>query len=166
MPYKEVTMKHIIQILLIILFIPLLSYSSTIEEDKSLAELGNSGAAFRLGAKYLNGNGVEKDYKKAKYYLEIAAKKNHSYALYDLGYMYLYGEGVAQDYFKAYEYFERSADYDFPPAYYIMGIMYYDGAGVKQNNKKAYELCKKAIDKGYKTSAIILDHDNKTIIVK
>lgn len=159
-------MNRLIFFLIITLF-PLIVFSSeNMKSDEELAVLGNSGAAFRLGSKYLNGEGIEKDYNKAKYYLELAALKNHAHAMYNLGYMYLYGEGVAQDYLMAFDYFQQSAEYNFAPAMYILGLMYYDGAGVKKNNKKAYEYCKKSFDNGYKTDSITLDHKNKTIIVK
>ena len=141
--------KFIVLLIVLLIFPTVLFSQATIKSDEELALLGNSGAAFRLGARYLNGDGVAVDYEKAKYYLEIAAEQNHAHALYDLGYMYLYGEGVAQNYLMAYDYFERSSDFDFAPAFYIIGIMYYDGAGVKKNNKKAYEYCKKAFEKGY-----------------
>ena len=153
--------------ILLLMLIPVIVYANqSIENDLKLASLGNSGAAFRLGSRYLNGEGVEKDYEKAKYYLELAAEKKHSHALYGLGYMYLYGIGVQQAYLMAYDYFEQSKDVGFVPAYFIIGLMYYDGAGVKQNDKKAYEYCKTAIDRGYKTENIILDHRNKKIIIK
>ena len=159
-------MNKFIVLIVLLIFPTVLFSQATIKSDEELALLGNSGAAFRLGARYLNGDGVAVDYEKAKYYLEIAAEQNHAHALYDLGYMYLYGEGVAQNYLMAYDYFERSSDFDFAPAFYIIGIMYYDGAGVKKNNKKAYEYCKKAFEKGYKSNNVELDHNNKTLIIK
>ena len=153
--------------LLLFVFIPVIVYANqSLENDLKLANIGNRGAAFRIGARYLNGEGVEQDYEKAKYYLERAADKNHSHALYDLGYMYLYGIGVEKDYMMAYDYFERSKDVGFVPAYFIIGLMYYDGAGVKKKDKKAYEYCKTAIERGYKTNNIILDHKNKKILIK
>lgn len=155
------------KIILMFIMIPTLVYANqSLENDLKLASIGNSGAAFRLGSRYLNGEGVEKDYEKAKYWLEIAAEKNHSHALYDLGYIYLYGIGVEKDYLMAYDLFERAKDVGFIPAYFIIGLMYYDGAGVKKNDKKAYEYCKTAIERGYKTSNVILDHKNKKIIIK
>lgn len=159
-------MKKLIFSVMLCLIFPLITYAEdSLKGDEELALMGNSGAAFRLGARYLNGSGVEKDYEKAKYYLEMAALKDHAHALYDLGYMYLYGVGVEKDYLMAFDYFQRSTDFDFAPAYYIIGIMYHDGAGVKQNEKKAYEYCKKAFEKGYKTDVIALDHKNKKIII-
>ena len=62
--------------ILFLMLIPVIEYANqSIENDLKLASLGNSGAAFRLGSRYLNGEGVEKDYEKAKYYLELAAEK-------------------------------------------------------------------------------------------
>ncbi len=159
-------MKKLIILLTLLFSVPYTAFcEQSIEKDKQLSDMGNSGASFRLGSRYLNGEGVEKNYQLAKHYLELAAEKKHAHALYDLGYMYLYGEGVQKDYLMAYDYFERATDFGFAPAYYIIGIMYYDGAGVKKNDKKAYEFCKKAIDNGYKTKSITLDHKNKRIIV-
>lgn len=154
------------------MFIFVLSFSvygesSRIEKDIELANMGNSGAALRVGSAYLNGtSGVEKDYEKARYWLEISASKKNVRAMYSLGYMYLYGEGVEKDYKMAYDYFDDAKNLGFAPAYYILGIMFYDGAGVKKNYKKAYEYCKTAFNMGYKTNNIILDDDNKTIIIK
>ncbi len=153
--------------ILFLLLFPVIVYGNeALESDIQLANIGNSGAAFRVGLRYLDGNGVEKDYEKAKYYLKIAGDKNHANALYNLGYMYLYGIGVDKDYMIAYDYFEKSKNQGFTPAYFIIGLMYYDGAGVKQSHKKAYEYCKTAIDKGYKTENIILDHRNRRIVIK
>lgn len=159
-------MKRLIFLLVLYLVCSIVAYADdTLKSDEELALMGNSGAAFRLGARYLNGDGVEQDYEKAKYYLEAAALKNHAHALYDLGYMYLYGVGVEKDYLMAFDYFQRSTEFDFAPAYYIIGIMYHDGAGVKQNHKKAYEYCKKAFEKGYKTNVVELDHKNKKLVI-
>ena len=84
-------MNKILIMLTMLLIIPaFLSAQDSIKSDEELALLGNSGAAFRLGARYLNGDGVAIDYEKAKYYLEMAAEQNHAHALYDLGYMYFH----------------------------------------------------------------------------
>lgn len=141
--------------------------TSRIEKDIELANMGNSGAALRVGTAYLNGtSGLEKNYEKALYWLEKSASRKNARAMYNLGYMYLYGEGVEKDYKMAYDYFDDAKNLGFAPAYYILGIMFYDGAGVKKNHKKAYEYCKTAFSMGYKTDNVILDNDNKTIIIK
>lgn len=150
----------------IFLFLPLILFSDDLfKKDMELAELGNSGAEYRIGSAYLNGQGVDKDYDKAFFWLEKAAAKNHANALYNLGYMYLYGIGCERDYKKAFGYFDKAGKLDFVPAYYIMCIMYYDGAGVKKNLKRAYKYCSMALDKGYKSDTVTLDYDNKSIII-
>ena len=157
---------------LTIIFVTTLSYSSisygmsdSFSEDLELAKIGNSGAAFRLGTRYLNGIEVGIDYSKALYFLSEAAKKDHSNAIYSLGYMYLYGEGVEVDQKKAFKLFRRSALLDFAPSYYMLGLMYYDGIGTKKSERKAYFNIKAAFEKGYESKNIFLDHDNKKIIV-
>ena len=46
--------------LLLFVFIPVIVYANqSLENDLKLANIGNRGAAFRIGARYLNGEGVE-----------------------------------------------------------------------------------------------------------
>lgn len=152
----------------LVLFILLLASSSVfaktdLEQDMELAKLGNAGGEFRVGARYLNGEGVDTDYEQALYWLSRAAAKNHANALYDLGYMYLYGVGVSVDFVKAADYFEKSQKGGFLPASYILCVMYFDGAGVKQDMSLAYRNCKIAADGGYKPAGRIMDNATKTI---
>ena len=53
--------------ILFLVLIPVIVYANqSIDNDLKLVAVGNSGAAFRLGSRYLNGEGVEKDYEKAR----------------------------------------------------------------------------------------------------
>lgn len=61
-----------------------------------------------LGIFYLNGNGVEKDYLKARNYFELSSKLGNSNAYLNLGLLYSDGLGVKQDYLKAKEYYEKN----------------------------------------------------------
>ncbi|MBE2983209.1 SEL1-like repeat protein, partial [Enterobacter hormaechei] len=63
---------------------------SALEED---ASRGDVEAQTSLGIIYLNGDGVEKDYSKAKLWLEKAAGHNNQNALYSLGVIYSFGYG-------------------------------------------------------------------------
>ena len=56
---------------------------------------------FRLGSLYYNGDVVERNLEKAKYWFEKSAEQGDSDAQVSLGSMYLYGEGVEQDLEKA-----------------------------------------------------------------
>ena len=55
------------------------------------AEQGNLEARFNLGALYIGGHGVSKDYAKAIYYFTLAANRGHMLALYNLAMMHLNG---------------------------------------------------------------------------
>lgn len=69
-----------------------------------------------LGLMYLKGDGVDKDYIKAKYWLEKSAFSNFPPALYDLGVIYRNGEGVNVDINKATFLYEKSATLGYPNA--------------------------------------------------
>ena len=68
-------------------------------------ELGCAGAYYNLGCAYYNGDGVEVDMKKAKYYDELAAMNGDVHARYKLGCM----EGQAGNYHRAFKHFIISA---------------------------------------------------------
>ena len=54
----------------------------------------NAQARFNLGALYVGGHGVSKDYAKAIYYFTLAANRGHMLALYNLAMMHLNGFGT------------------------------------------------------------------------
>ena len=58
---------------------------------------------------YQNGEGVAKDYVKAREWYEKAAAAGESYAMNNLGLLYQNGLGVPQDYAKAREWREKAA---------------------------------------------------------
>ena len=70
-----------------------------LDEAKNLVDLGNM---------YYMGEGVERNYKKAKKYYEQAKRKNSIVALYKLGFMYENGKGVSKSYQKAKVYYEQA----------------------------------------------------------
>ena len=61
----------------------------------------NSDEELKLGLKYLNGEGVKQDYKKAFEWFSKAAEQGNTEAQLHLGQMYYNGEGVNQDDKKA-----------------------------------------------------------------
>ncbi|MDC5928278.1 tetratricopeptide repeat protein, partial [Proteus mirabilis] len=65
------------------------------------AKQGDSEAQVNLGVMYALGQGVEKDYAKAKIWYEKSASQGNSLAQHNLGVLYNYGLGVPQDYAKA-----------------------------------------------------------------
>ena len=85
-------------------------YATAIIEWRPLAETGNSGAQFLLGAAYYFGHGVIQDYKQAANWYRLAAEQKHSSAQYYIGIMFENGRGVLQDNILAHMWFNISAD--------------------------------------------------------
>ena len=62
-------------------------YAKANELFLKAGELGCAAAYYNLGINYLNGDGVDVDKKKVKYFFELAAMGGHVNARYNLGYM-------------------------------------------------------------------------------
>ena len=62
---------------------------------------------------YYYGQGINKDYSKAKELFAKAADANNMYAQFRLGVMYEHGFGVSTDFKKSYEYYKKSANQGF-----------------------------------------------------
>ena len=68
----------------------------------------NADAQNLLGCMYDQGNGVQKDMKKAFDLFSSSANKSCNYAYYNLGLCYEYGNGVDRDIHKAYYWFVKA----------------------------------------------------------
>ena len=85
------------------------------------AQKGDPVAQYNLGAAYLNGNGVEKDYAEAVKWYRKAAKQNYAQAQYSLGVCYYDGEGGEKDYSEAVKWVRKAADQNFANAQFGLG---------------------------------------------
>ena len=90
-----------------------------------------------LGERYLIGNIVEKNAKKAVELFEKAANQNNDVGLYKLGKCYKEGIGVPMDKGKALSLFEKSANKGNTSAMLAVSNMYAEGDGVDKNLQKA-----------------------------
>ena len=105
-------------------------------DEKALrqkASGGDSQAEFELGLRYLGGEGIDKDEKKAAEWLLKAANKNHPGALNAMGTLHEEGTGVAKDEKKAFEYFQKGAKYGDAMAQLNLAECYEKGRGVEKN---------------------------------
>ncbi|WP_298954159.1 tetratricopeptide repeat protein [uncultured Campylobacter sp.] len=133
-------------------------------ENKKECEGGSVDTCLDYGTTYLFG--TNRDYIKAKFFLEKACKKDNVkkedklYAFYVreayfyLGYMYLEGLGVEKDDKKAFELFNTATAYDgkLDELYYSLGRMYFDGnrnGTMRKDEEKGGEYLKKSCDGGY-----------------
>ena len=90
---------------------------------------------FPFGLTY--GRGLARDYKKAMYWFEQAAKKGNDYAKTTLGVMYGRGHGVKQDYNKAAKLYLEAALAGNMYAQFNLGIAYINGRGVPKSDELA-----------------------------
>ncbi len=83
-----------------------------IEKDNSLmTKAANRGTLYNnLGSIYYDGEGFQRDYKKAYELFMKAESYGNKYAMYNLGMMYKNGEYVSRNYIIAREYFEKAAN--------------------------------------------------------
>lgn len=121
----------------------------SLETIEAKAKAGNVNAQFELGAMYHDGQGVAKDFPKAKEWFEKAAAQNDPRAQFNLGVMYYTGESVKKDYKKAQEWFEKAAEQGNTRAQFNLGVMHYRAEGVKQNFETAMNYFTKSGSMGF-----------------
>lgn len=66
-------------------------------QEKAIGLNGNASARYELAKRYFYGQGVDRDYDKARMWFGLAAESGHILAKYQLGKMYLYGIGIDKD---------------------------------------------------------------------
>ena len=82
----------------------------SIEDKIKEAEDGDPDCMENLAQAYLNGDGVEQDFKKSAYWWEKLAETDNSVAQFNIGLYYAKGCGVARDFAKAAEWMKKAAD--------------------------------------------------------
>lgn len=90
-----------------------------------------------LGERYLSGNVVDKDEKKAVELFEKAANQNSDMGMLKLADCYKKGVGVTQDNAKAFSLYEKSANMGNTDAMIALSDMYARGDGIEKNMSKA-----------------------------
>ncbi|KAF9134824.1 hypothetical protein BGW39_005734 [Mortierella sp. 14UC] len=114
-------------------------------DTASQIELGD---IYHIGDMYRMGNGVPRDYVKAKDWCLRAAEKGDATAQHMIGELYYRGDGVPQDYSAAMDWFLKAANQGYPLAIRYIGGMYYRGKGVSKDYAISMEWYRKAADEG------------------
>lgn len=118
------------------IFLLIASSKEEYEVDIQSFAMGKIGQIY-----YIGGDGIKKDYVKAKEWFKKGRDWEH------LGDLYYYGKGVEQDYLLALYYYQEacnSSNYDVKPLMKIAD-MYYYGQGVKRSCIEAKKYYEKAI---------------------
>jgi TPR repeat protein len=84
-------------------------YATALNEWRPLAEQGDPSAQFRLGLLYENGNGVPRDFAKARLWYEKAAVQGEAKAQFYLGIQSAFGEGGPLDLVQAHMWYSLAA---------------------------------------------------------
>ncbi|MBI3902835.1 MAG: sel1 repeat family protein [Nitrosomonadales bacterium] len=113
-----------------------------------LANKNDAIAQFCVGKMYMQGQGVEPDYKKAINWLNNAAAQGNAEAQAFLGFVNYYGLGVEQDYKAAALWTRKAAEHGVEEAQHNLGWMYQKGQGVAQDWVQAYKWLKIAASSG------------------
>ena len=121
-----------------------------------LAKRGNVKAMNQLGLMHLNGDGVDKDFGRARHLFSIAAKGGDNDAKCNLALMYQKGMGVPVDNRKALALYMSAANAGSARGYYGAGYHFYKGLGVSQDYAKAVGLLEKGAEKGHSGCDLLL----------
>lgn len=116
------------------------------------AEQGDAHAQYELGIRYIDGNGVPKDYAKAVNWLQKGAAQGDKDAQNRLGFLYGAGLGVPLNHAEAMKWFRKAAEQGQEFALYNIGWMYAEGLGVAQNHVEAAKWMRKAAELGHEES--------------
>ncbi|TGN80404.1 hypothetical protein EOW77_0027645 [Bradyrhizobium yuanmingense] len=121
-------------------FFAMRDHGGAVASYKAASELGNARALYELGLMYENGNGVEKDPARSRFYYEMAAEKKIAPALVSLGLQQERGIGATSDPAKAYALYQRAAELGDATAINRMGELAEKGLGARRDLKLARAL--------------------------
>ncbi|MHB0985100.1 MAG: tetratricopeptide repeat protein [Sulfuricella sp.] len=150
--------RFILVAFLTILF-PHLGYAMTPEETtlvSNAAERGSDGAQLLIAIEYLHGNGVQKDEKRAAYWLERAGMQGNAAAQQILGDLYEQGRGVPKNLKLSADWRKKAADRGNTDAQLELGKMYLSGEGVEKNAEQAEYWLKRAAVEGSAEAQFLL----------
>src|SRR2546421_295550 len=114
----------------------------------NFAKKGDSRAQCGLGNCYYDGEGTDKNYKKAFEWYSKSANSGCAEGQHGLGNCYYYGKGTKQNYKKAFEWYSKSANSGYAAGQCGLGNCYNYGKGTKLDYKKAFEWYSKSANGG------------------
>lgn len=94
--------------------------------------------------RYFRGDGVERDYQRARILFEQAVARGHGPSMHQLGWLHEHALGLAQSYVAAREWYEKAAAAGHYAAMNNLGYLHDKGLGVSQDFGRAREWYEKA----------------------
>ncbi len=127
------------------------------QEQLEKAVSGDHRAQYRLGLAYLRGNGVKKDLRKARIWLEKAAEHGNARALYKLGMLHVSRRYGMYNPASAFRYFRQGAAKKHAESQYSLALAYYKGAGTAKDTDKAIYWARQAQKNHVNKAAVLLE---------
>ncbi|MDI1363187.1 SEL1-like repeat protein [Methylotenera sp.] len=113
-----------------------------------MAEKGDANAQNKIAINYLQGNGVIKNFDKALYWFEKAAKQSQPEAQFYYGKFILNGQSTEKSPEKAMLWFKKAAEQSDVNAQNMLGVLYSIGLGTKIDYPESFKWNKKAAEAG------------------
>ena len=110
---------------------------------------GYAPAQHNLATMYANGIGVERNFKEALKWFQMAAEQGVAESQFSLGLAYLKGKGVNQNFKEAAKWYRMAAERDLARAQNGLAEMYSEGKGVPYNPEMAWRLTFASAQQGY-----------------
>ena len=126
------------------------------EELIKQADEGDDRAQYQLGLVYYNGDGINKNYRRAYCYFQKAADQGHAEAQFMLGEMLRSGKKIGKDLKRAFEWYTLASQQGHIPSKHCLAGMVYDGEGCKRDAKRGKELFEEVAKGGYAPSQMVL----------
>ena len=148
------SLKVLMVIKLLVLFA--ISINAFAQNTESIAllenrcERGDFMTCNNLGVRYIEGNGVVRNYRKAIEKFNMACEGGESSGCFNIGQRYQEGEGFAKDYRKALEYYEKSCKLGSIDGCLNVGIYYYNGMSVMVDKDRAIKIFQNVCGRGLK----------------
>ncbi|MFT3782587.1 MAG: tetratricopeptide repeat protein [Nibricoccus sp.] len=118
------------------------------EELRNHTDVADPVYQYVIGFRYLEGDGLEKDYVLATHWFTKAAEQGYAPAQQQLGFMYALNYGVPRNYEKALYWYRKAADQNYILAIFNLSTFYFNGEGVKRDLAEAARWMRKGAELG------------------
>ena len=123
-------------------------YANALEQLKILAEADDAKAQNNLGYMYLNGIGVEKDFKKAFHWYRKSATQGVAEAQHSLGFIYAEGLGTAAVPTLALKWYRLAAEQGLSQAQFNLAYMHENSIGIRRDDEEVLKWYTAAAQQG------------------
>lgn len=123
-------------------------YQKALQILYKMVDRGHPMAMNNLANMYMEGQGVKRSDRWAKYWFEKAVAHGCVFAMVNLANMLTIGPKKYRDYCRAIVLLKMAMDKDDPEAFNMMGLCYHEGRGVPQDDAQAFRHYKLGYEKG------------------